>query len=105
MNENMEIIKEKGKCCFCRGTMNTSEFVNIIHLNKKAEWEYPHWDNLLLKDEYDHVRRACSFLCDQCIEENRNPIFAYSMDDGKIFYYMLENLHDTFQIKEEMLKL
>jgi len=105
MNDNMEIIKQVGKCCFCGGSMESSEFVNMIQLNKKAEWEFPHWDNLLLKDEFDHINRACSFLCDPCIEKKNNPIFAYSMIDNKIFYHDIDRLEDTFEIKDEMLKI
>ena len=105
MNGNMEIIKQFGKCCYCGGSMFSSEFVNMINLNKKAEWEFPNWDNILLKEEFEHIKRASSFLCDNCIEKNNNPIFAYSMNDNKIFYHDISRLEDVFPITEEMLKI
>lgn len=103
-DDNLERIKEIGKCCYCGGSMETSEFVNVVNLNKKAEWEYPHWDNVLLKDEFEHVNRACSFLCDQCVDKKNIPIYSYSMVDSKIFYHDISRLEDTFEITEEMIK-
>jgi len=105
MVDEMKIVVEIGKCCYCGGTMQESKFNNQIMLNKKAEWEYPTWDNLLLKDEYEKIKRACSFLCDPCIEKKNNPIFAYSIQDKKIFYHDISRLEDTFEINEKMLKI
>ena len=95
-------IRNYVKCCACGGSLKRTKFINGICLNKLATWKHPVWGNILVKDKYPEPR-AISILCDQCIEEKRQPVYAveWSDDYSKVAYHKVEDLKDLPDISKE----
>lgn len=91
-------------CCSCSRPMERSLHINLVGLNKRAAWEYPVWDNLLLKPGYEHIPRAVAVLCDGCAAaENLHITRAIEVDNGAVIYHDVNDLEDVFPITEDML--
>lgn len=86
--------------------MKQSGQVNWIPMNKVATWDYPYWDNMFLKSEYQHVRRAISMVCDSCLGAGKFPKFAIKILDAsegkRVEYVPLSMLQDTFPVTSDM---
>lgn len=59
-----DMIK-RGTCCICTKPLQDSKYLNLAHLDKKAAWKYPVWNNFLTPGLED---RAVAVVCDGCQE-------------------------------------
>lgn len=109
-------LRSEGKCCACGGSLENG-FINIINLDKYAEWESPAWGNILAQDEdKKQAKRACSVLCDGCIELMRfsrstlGPPIKWAVEiyqEGeayKLRYHDVKLLKESDPITEEDLE-
>lgn len=90
----LEEIKLRCLCCCCKGSLNESEYVNLVETEKLANWEYPSSGNVLT----GVFGLAVAVLCDGCVEAGRKPLFALQFsgysDDG-VYYHELDELEDA----------
>ena len=56
---------QRGTCCICTKPLKDSKYLNLAHLDKKAAWKYPVWNNILTPGMED---RAVAVVCDGCQE-------------------------------------
>ena len=106
MTEWDKIIRARGRCCACGGSLKSSRLINLIMLNRYATWRYPAWGNILAKDQDKRAaKRAGAILCDRCLEEKRDPRQAVEFkgqgEDLEIIYHDIKNLEDAEPITEE----
>ncbi len=97
-------IMKMARCCSCNKPMKESKNVNGILLNKLATWEYPTWDNLLLKEGIPRIKCAAAVVCDDCVEKKKMPQVAIEIRGKNVIYHDILTLEDVFEIKENMLK-
>lgn len=95
---------ELARCCACNKPMKESKNMNGILLNKRASWENPTWDNLLLKEGIPRIKRAAALVCDDCVEKKKMPQWAIEIRDKNVIYHDILTLEDVFEIKENMLE-
>lgn len=62
---SFEDMIKRGTCCICTKPLKDSKYLNLAHLNKKAAWNYPVWNNILIPGLED---RAVAVVCDGCQE-------------------------------------
>jgi len=64
-------------CCACKETITGDDTkAGAIMLQKKANWDYPAWGNVL-----DGTSgRAVASLCGKCFVENRQPEYALKLN-------------------------
>ena len=101
------MIRSRAKCCSCGGSLKDSHYMNMVSLNKVAEWQHPSWGNILVSGSGG---RASAIVCDGCVDEARrsrewNIKYAIEWnDEHTVFkYHPVEKLKDTYPITEEML--
>jgi len=88
-----EFIRKRVKCCACDGTMGNSEHINMIQLDRKANWKFPTAANILSSD----VRpRAMSVVCDKCVNGKCSPKYAieWNQKTRKIRYHKVDGLEN-----------
>lgn len=51
------------ECCACGGSLETSEFINVVELKKVAIWKFPVFGHI---DVPDYEPRALAIICDEC---------------------------------------
>lgn len=101
-------LRFEGKCCACGGSLENG-FINIVNLDKYTEWEFPAWGNILAREEESQAKRACSILCDGCIELKR-PLIKWAVEiyrEGEVYklrYHDVKLLKDSAPITEEDLE-
>jgi len=95
-------IKENLHCCSCGGSLQDSEHINIICLDKLATWQYPRWGNVLVHEKYP-MNRASAILCDRCIQEKQPAKYAVEWNNERtqVKYHKVEDLKDLPQIPHE----
>lgn len=88
-----EDIKKYILCCACRGSLEESEHINGITLDKLATWKHPTWSNILTLDKYPEPR-ASAIVCDRCVAEKRDPEFAveWNEDFSVVKYHPVKDL-------------
>ena len=108
-------LRFEGRCCACGGSLENG-FLNLINLDKYAEWEFPAWGTVLAREEDKRQgRRACSILCDNCISRIRtrtppSPSIRWAVEiyrEGeayKLRYHDVKLLKDSTPITEEDLE-
>jgi len=70
-----------GKCCACENPLRNSKHLNLITLDKAANWEFPTWGNILAKREEDRIGvRATAIICDDCVEVKTVIKFAIDVE-------------------------
>ncbi|MBA7487088.1 hypothetical protein ES707_22650 [subsurface metagenome] len=57
-------VRKKVKCCACENSMNDSEHINLIALDRAATWPMPVSGNVFAGME---TKQAVAVLCDRCI--------------------------------------
>lgn len=89
---NPEDVKRKVKCCSCGTPLRNSKHINIVFLQKMANWEWPSWGNILV----GVWGFACAVLCDDCVKHKKKPKFAveWNEDLSVIKYHPIEELDD-----------
>jgi hypothetical protein len=66
-----------GKCCACEDPLKNSKHLNLVTLDKAANWEFPTWGNVSAKREEDRKGvRAVAIICDDCVEHKTVIKFA-----------------------------
>lgn len=100
-----EYVKSRGVCCACERFLSESRYMNMVGLDKRAEWEYPTWGNIYLKEP----GRAVSVICDECAakmegRELKGEEIKYAIEwDGQALHYHLVNeLVDVPSMEEIM---
>lgn len=95
-----EKIKECVKCCACGESLSTSRYINTICLDKKATWRYNTWGNVLIPGSEG---RAVAIVCDECIEQKREPEYAVEWDNDmtEVRYHLISDLEDVPEILSE----
>ena len=101
-DELFEMLLRDAKCCACGNPMSISAHMNFVSLDKKAAWEKPVWEILLLQPVYPRIPRAIAVLCNECIENNRQAIEVIEIDGEEIRYHKVSDLEDAFQITPDM---
>ena len=109
-------LRFEGRCCACGGSLENG-FLNLVNLDKYAEWGSPAWGNVLAQEEdKSQVHRACSVLCDGCIElmkfsrSTLGPPIKWAVEiyrEGeayKLRYHDVKLLKDSAPITEEDLE-
>ena len=70
-------ILNSGKCCACEKPLKDSKHLNLITLDKAANWEFPTWGNVSAKKAEDRKGvRAVAIICDSCVEDKTVIKFA-----------------------------
>jgi len=105
-----EAIRAEGKCCACEGSLKESDGINLVMIDKYAEWEFPCWGNMLLPPEHPKagMNRAIGVCCDNCIDASTGkakPIklaLEVNLLDDKVLinYHDAEKLRDAPPITE-----
>lgn len=84
----------KVKCCSCGTPIGQSgSHINIVCLNKRAEWDYPKAGNVLTGES----GRAVAIVCDRCISLNKPSKYAVKFNGPlakDVEYIPVENLMD-----------
>ena len=62
--DTMEFLKAHALCGVCRCPVRTSEYMNVVTLDKIATWEFPTSSSFYVKGD---VKHATSLVCDGCI--------------------------------------
>ncbi len=97
-----EIIK-RGTCCVCTKPLNDSKFLNLAHVDKKAAWKFPVWNNLLVSGLED---RAVAIVCDCCQEAAMKSgvagmiKYAVEIRGEEIIMHDVEQLEDVPPLQE-----
>ena len=74
-------VLASGKCCACEGILKDSKHLNMVTLDKIANWEFPTWGNVLAKREEDRKGvRAVAIICDDCVENKTVIKFAIEVE-------------------------
>lgn len=89
------VLRECGECCACGEPLfPKSKHVNIMCLNKVAEWQYPVWGNVLTDVPSIH---ASAVLCDQCITGKVDAVkhaIEFNTETGVLTYHLVSGLKD-----------
>lgn len=107
-----DFVIENARCCACESLLKDSRSLNLVNLDKYVEWEFPAWGNVLAREEDKHqAKRACSVLCDGCIElKNKRPPIKWAVEiyrEGeayKLRYHDVKLLKDSDPITDEDLE-
>lgn len=101
MNEENEydlferVLRERGTCCNCDEPLfPKSEHINMLCLNKVAEWKYPVWGNVLTELPAVH---ASAVICDQCVEGKVDDVrhaIEFDTETGVLTYHLVSGLKD-----------
>jgi len=100
-----KILKE-GKCCICEGSLKGGH-LNMVQLNKYADWKFPVWGNVLVERNF---KRAMAIACDNCVDTKTGMIkgdvkYALELgDDDTLHYHAASELKDAEPITEEMVR-
>lgn len=78
-------------CCACRRPLRDGgRCVNIVPLDRLAEWEYPTWGDPAVPA---CDGRAVALLCDICVTTGRAVEWAVeSMGAGRVAYHPVKDL-------------
>lgn len=108
------VIRQEGRCCSCGSNLRDTENMNLVTLDKYAQWEFPAWGNVLAKDEEKRMgNRACAVLCDGCVDPEKGVILKPVKEaieiaeiEGRIYiyYHPIDKLKDAPPILAEDLK-
>lgn len=85
------IISKLCKCCACEGSLESSNHINWVQIDKKATWKFPTWGNLLT----DHDGMAVAYICDDCAsgkKPEQGLKFAVEFEGTTVIYHDLELL-------------
>jgi len=104
-----EYVSENGRCCACEAPMKDSKHLNLITLDKAANWEFPTWGNVSAKRAEDRKGvRAVAIICDDCVENKTLVKFAIEVEivghETVIRYHDITTLRDMSPITEKDLK-
>lgn len=65
------LVKRKVKCCACGGSLNDSDHINLVALDRAATWLMPVSGNALTGLE---TKQAVAVLCDSCANTGKAKI-------------------------------
>jgi len=97
------LIREKGTCCICTKPLKDSKYLNLAHLDKKAAWEFPVWNNIFILNSPD---RAVGVVCDGCQEAAEKSgvggMFKYAIEvrGNDVIMHDIEDLEDVEPIEQ-----
>ena len=111
-------VLASGKCCACEGSLKDSKHLNLVSLDKIANWKFPTWGNILAKKEEDRAGiRAVAIICDGCVEHKTLIKFAIDIEiigndpqkseaitETVIRYHEISTLKDASPITEKDLR-
>lgn len=98
MSDFERLVREKGSCCICSRPMKDSRYISLAQLDKKAAWEYPVWDNIIIEG---FGGRAVAVVCDTCYdakESGKDPghiKFAVELQGEEVIMHKAEDLEDV----------
>jgi hypothetical protein len=98
--------------------LKDSKHLNMVTLDKFANWKFPTWGNILAKKKQDQIGvRAVAIICDGCVEHKTLIKFAIEVEitgndpqkseaiiETVIRYHDLKQLKDASPITENDLK-
>jgi hypothetical protein len=84
----MDDIRRRARCCACGGPMRRSPHMNLVCLERKAEWKYPQAGNVLTGEG----GQAVAIVCDRCLDDKATIVNAVEFRDGQILYHQVEQL-------------
>jgi hypothetical protein len=91
-DEAAMIICQKGLCCQCLGSLELEIHVNVVPLNKQAQWPAPVWG----REDVGITNGAVGILCMKCsqsLDPPPSPILAVEFGpDYFVRYYAVKNL-------------
>jgi protein-arginine kinase activator protein McsA len=79
----IELIRERVRCCACGGRMTKSGHVNLVSLGRRATWAYPIVGNVVS----GRTGEAVAIVCDACLEGKREIQFAIEFDGDEVVYH------------------
>jgi len=92
-------IRKNIKCCACGGTLETSEFINVVKLEKVATWKFPVYGYV---DILDYKPQAAAIICDECIRKKEKPRYCIEWEESpyhdspcQVKYHDVGSLEDT----------
>ena len=102
-------ILNSGKCCTCENPLKDSKHLNLVTLDKAANWEFPTWGNVSAKRVEDRKGvRAVAIICDGCVECKTVIKFAVEVEivghETVIRYHDITTLKDMAPITEKDLR-
>ncbi|MFH0904268.1 MAG: hypothetical protein V1854_03660 [Methanobacteriota archaeon] len=103
MDSFVQLVMEKGTCCICDKPMKGSKYLNLAHLDKKAAWEFPVWNNIFIPNLAD---RAVGVVCDGCQEAAEKSgvggMFKYAIEvrGNDVIMHDIEELEDVEPIED-----
>ena len=99
-----QVVKEKGMCCVCTKPMKDNKYLNLAHLDKKAAWKYPIWNNIFIPNLAD---RAVAVVCDGCQEAcEKSGVggsikYAIEVRGDDVIMHDIEELEDAEPIQDK----
>lgn len=77
------------ECCACDERIgNNGAHINVIMLDKKAEWEFPTAGNIRTGER----GMAVAIICDKCVEGRKLPKFAIKFDKSEVIRVPISEL-------------
>lgn len=99
---SFEDILKRGTCCVCTKPLIDSEYTGIAMLDKKAAWEFPVWNNVLVKGMEN---RAVGIVCDGCQEASEKSgvggsvKYAVEIRGEEVILHDVDELEDAEHIE------
>jgi hypothetical protein len=97
-DRTVEVLR-RAKCCGCGGALPARGPLNMVLMDKRADWSYPTHGNVMVPGSGG---RAVSVLCHYCLRGEIPPRTAIEVrDDGTVVHHPLDGLLDLPAIGEE----
>lgn len=96
------LIHMHGTCCICTKPLKNSKYLFLAHLDKKASWKFPVWNNFLIPGLED---RAIAVVCDDCADAfSKSGVsgmikYAFEFCGDKIIMHDIDELEDADPIQ------
>lgn len=84
-----EAIKQRVRCGSCQASLVSSRYVNMVAVNRRAEWQNPVTGNVMT----GHGPQAVGFLCDGCLRSGQlREVVEFAGEETR--YHELESLEE-----------
>ena len=93
--------RENVVCCACGGSLETSNCLNIVELEKLATWKFPVAGQI---DMPGYGARAVAIVCDECVlnKVKIRHCIEWKDEPRKITYHAVYDLEDARECESKM---
>lgn len=91
---DFEQILRQGWCCSCGKRMDRSQDLNVVYLNKLADWSCPSFNGRIIRRGDQLYKQAIGIVCDICHRKDNEVKFALEIVGESRIYHKVEDLID-----------